>query len=383
MIMSKRIGAAGTLGLAGTLALGLGLVAGACGSEQPATQDDCSDQFKCDIPDSPDEELCVLRRGDAFNENQAAFQEEYLRWSCADVQGVTHEDRGQEYCEYFAMVQLPPEIAGGEEVEPAILGRNLGEDWSYGTTEERLDLSYNQLTALEEDEAAVVGQCVFTTWNSDIPGPVAACLPGSESCPEVLGVSVDEEIFRMKFGVNSAEAAQVLIDDCQVLPTAGDLENPKDPLNDDFYRGCMLNAEINETAYRKSDSTVCVAAARLAECGCAPVDPQLDLAEYVSPWNRLGFPLATWSGIGELPSGCRYLDEGEGSDTLVTCDLTAAEVIMGSFDLKGYCMQKYGDNVVVHVPLPPRDAVSCAPEQSESPYADSCSATPWVLEESY
>lgn len=363
-----------------SLAMGtMAITAMACGSDGPRQQEPCVDTFKCDIPDGPDEDLCVLRRNDAFNDNQTAFQEQGLRWSCADVSGVTNEDRGQEYCEYFAMVDLPDGAFG----EPAILGRNLGEDYSFGTTEERLDLSYDQLTALEADESAIVGQCVFTSWNSDIPGPVAACAEGSKACPEVLGVPINQEIFGMQFGVNSAEAAQVLVEDCMRLPNDGDSNDRSDPLHDDFYRGCMLNAEINDTAYRKSDSTVCASVVRLAECGCGPVDPEVDLGIAVSPWNRLGFPLGTWSGRHELPAGCQYIEEGEDSDTLVTCDLSAAEVMMGAADLKGYCMDKYGDNVVVHVPFPARDAITCAPETTESPYADSCSATPWVLEPSY
>jgi hypothetical protein len=367
-----------------TLAVGtVALTALACGSETdgPLVPDDgCVNSFRCDIPDDPDEQLCTLRRSDAFNDNQIAFQEQGLRWSCADVNGVTKEDRGQEYCEYFAMVDLPDGVYG----EPEILGRNLGEDYTFGTTEERLDLSYDQLTALEADESAIVGQCVFTSWNSDIPGPVAACAEGSKACPEVLGVPVNQEIFGMKFGVNSAEAAQVLVDDCMLEPTRpGNDEDPSDPMHDDFYRGCMLNAVINETAYRKSDSTVCASAARLAECGCGPTDPSVNLGEAVSPWNRLGFPLGTWSGLHELPAGCRYIEEGEDSDTLVTCDLSASEVIMGAADLKGYCMQKYGDNVVVHVPFPEKEAITCAPETTDSPYAASCSETPWVLEPGY
>lgn len=356
----------------------------ACGGQgDDDSQSECTDVFKCDIPDAPDQELCVLRRNDAFNQNQVSFQEKFLRWSCADVDGVTHEDRGQEYCEYFAMVQLPAEAPGDALPEVAVLGRNLGEDYTFGTTEERLEISYAQLVALEKNESEIVGQCIFSSWNSDISGPVAACAEGSENCPQVLGLPVDEEIFRMKFYVNSAEAAQILVEDCSVLPKGGELGNEKDPLNDDFYRACMFNGEINETAFRKSDTTVCAASVRMTECGCAPIDPDLHLPEFISPWTRMGFPLGTWSSPEALPAGCRYIEDGEGSQSLVSCDLSAGEVIMGAFDLKGVCMQKYADNVVVHVPLPEASALSCSPETSESPYADTCSATPWVLEDRY
>ncbi len=371
------------LGLGGVALWLLASTTLACGSTEPDSSNECTDLFKCDVPTQPDQELCVARRSDAFNQNQVAFQPDFLRWSCADVNGVTNSDRGQEYCEYFAMVQLPANSEAEPAPEVAILGRNLGEDYSYGTTEEKLEISYEQLVALEQDEAAVVGQCIFSSWNSDIPGPIAACAGDGANCPSVLGVPVDDNIYRMKFYVNSAEAAQLLVQDCSVLPPGGDLENAKDPLNDDFYRACMLNGEINQTSYRKSDTTVCAASARMTECGCTAVDPDLNVGEYISPWDRMGFPLGTWSSPSALPAGCRFIDDGAGSQTLVSCDLSAADVIMGAFDLKGLCMQKYADNIVVHVPLPPAEALRCDPQASQSPYASSCSATPWVLEDHY
>ena len=357
----------------------LALVATAsCGEVD--SKSDCLDSFKCDIPDGPAENLCVERRLDAFNENQYAYQPDGVRWSCADVAGVSGTDRGQEYCEYFAMVQLPTDAPVDP---PIVLGRNLGEDYTFGTTEERLELTFDELLALEADESAIVGQCIFTSWNSDIEGPVAACAdPQEDRCPTVFGLPVDEEIFRMKFEVNSADAAQVLVEDCMDgEPTTGDFAVANDPLHDDFFRSCMLNDKLNKTAFRKSDTTMCSAAVRLSECGCSPVDPEtLEIAEFISPFNRMGFALGTWSNPFDLPAGCNYLDDGEGSDTLVRCDLSAAEVIRGAYDLKGLCMQKYGDNVVVHVSLPPAESLSCDPSTSSSPYADTCSDTPWVLE---
>ncbi len=355
------------------------LTAAACGSNTASTDPDCEDAFKCDIPLGPSENRCVERRLDAFNENQYAFLDDTLRWSCADVAGVTGPDRGQEYCEYFAMVKLPTSKAGDG---PTLLGKNLGSDYMAGTTEERLELDFEDLIALEADETATVGQCVFTSWNSDIDGPIGACIDEEAgTCPTVLGLQVTQDAFRMTFEANSADAAQLLVEDCmEIAPKEGDFEAPFDPLHDDFFRGCMLNSDIHFTPYRKSDTTVCASALRLAECGCAPVDPDLILSEYISPFNRLGFPLGTWSDPFSLPAGCEYINDGEGSDTLVTCDLSAAEVIRGANDLKGYCMDKYADNVVVHVGLPPAEGIACDPSTSDSPYASTCGTTPWVVE---
>lgn len=366
-IVAGRIRLPGLLASA-PLALALALLAAACSTEGSDPGDDQCDGEKCDIPDGEDEDLCTLRRADAFNDNQLAFTEKYLRWSCNDVDGVTESDRGQEYCEYFAIAQLPPAIEGEDPPAPAVLGRNLGADYTSGTTEPSIDLTFAQITALEDDPTAVVAQCVFTSWNSDIPGPLASCT--ESSCPDVLGIPVEEEDFRMKFEVNSMEAAQLLVEDCSV----GDSEGT----DDDFTRGCMLNADINDTAFRKSDTTVCAATIRLSECACSPTGSD-SLPEMISPTERRGFPLGTWSSLGALPAGCRFVDSGDDSQTIVTCDLTATDVLDYALDLKGRCQTKYADNVVVHVPMPPAASVSCSPEESASPYADSCPALPWVL----
>jgi hypothetical protein len=368
------------------LALGLVLAAlPACGASGDDGGADCAGG-KCDVPDGPDEELCALRRADAFDPNQQAFRPDFLRWSCRDVEGVTAGDRGQEYCEYFAIVQLPPALYGEEPPPPAVIARNLGPDHSHGTTPSRVELSFDQLSALEDDERAIVGQCVFTSWNSDVPGPVPACDviigqdSGAATCPTVLGVPVTEEDFRMYFEVNSYEAAKLLVEDCATgEPVPGDPDDAKDARHDDFTRGCLLNAELNDTAFRKSDSFVCAATMRVSECGCALAD-EGDLAEAIAGPTRRGFPLGTWSSPTALPVGCRYVDLGDGSQTVVTCELSAAEIIDYGFDLKGHCQTKYGDNVVVHVPMPAAEAVRCDPATSGSPYTDTCGPTPWVLQ---
>lgn len=375
-------------------------IASGCGSDRPGGGSDadggdddgeCMGEDGCDLPTDPTERSCALRRADAFNPNQYGFTERALRWSCADVDGVTGVDRGQEYCEYFAIVQLPGETAAG-----TILGRVIRNDPpegsqeapTYDSTPVALPLDDASISALEADPTEVVGQCVFTSWNEDEADP--PCVHTS-NCPNVLDVPLTADDFRMKFLVNSTEAAQFLVEDCMCAlhpfasgmcvapdPLTGDPDDPKDRLHDDFTRGCMLNAGINQTEFRKSDTTVCTAMLRVAECGCS-VSGATDFPQVISPSGRRGFPLGTWSDPAGLPTGCRYIEAGDDSQTLVSCDLTAGEVLNRSADLKQLCREKYGPNVVVHVPISPAD-IACEPSASASPYAAACSETPWVVE---
>ena len=332
---------------------------------------------RCDLPQDPAELSCSRRRSGAFDdENRLAFNDSFLRWSCADVEGVTLDDRGQEYCEYFAITKL-------SNSEPAVLGKNLGADSSFGTTSSSLSLTTAQIAALEAKPTEVVGQCVFSSWNSDIPGPVPACAPGAKACPAVSGIPIDET-FRMTFDVNSADAGQQLVNDCFTMAPGGDTANPRDLRNDAFTRGCLWDAAINQTEFRKSDTTVCASMTRLSECGCS-VTGDASLAELISPVQSRGFRLGGWRGFvsgseaqSSLPPNCRYVNLGDSSQTLVTCDLVASALLQSTSDVRGYCQKTYADLIVVHVPIPKAN-VTCDPSTSTSPYATTCSATPWVV----
>jgi hypothetical protein len=156
----------------------------------------------------------------------------------------------------------------------------------------------------------------------------------------------------------------------------------------------MKAFDLFQTEWRRSDSAVCVAGGRLSECGCG-VDTDGDgTADITDPkaislalvprqplasgeTTLRGFPLGTWTGAHELPAGCHYADTGDDSQTLVTCDLTANDVLAGAADVKDRCRAKYGNNVVVHVPIP-SGAVVCTPP-ADGQYADSCAEFPWVV----
>jgi hypothetical protein len=352
----------------------LAIVAGLALCQACADPDagDCSDDT-CDLPDLAPERACKLRRADALESAQRAYTAEAIRWSCADVEGVNTnkaDNRGQEYCEYYALVRPP-----GDGAKTEVLGKLAGS----GTTSLSIALTDAQIDALEASPTAVVGQCVFHSWHSDIAMP--ACQEGS--CPQVLGYRLDAKetfevngksvtvpMFRMTLGANSNNAAKALAKDCMKASMSG--------ATDDFTRGCEMCGNLLESTgaclpWRKSDATICAGAMRLAECGCG-LKAGGDLAAGLVPRSSRGFPLGTWSGIDELPAGCNFVDPGDGSQTVVSCDLTAADLMASARDPKGLCRSRYGDNVVVHVPVP-ADAVACTP-----PDGADCSATPWVIE---
>lgn len=360
---------------------------------------------KEDTPDGADtpENQCLDRQQDVLNSSQKAFVESAIRWSCSDVAGVNtigRDDRGQEYCEYQAIV-TPPPLSGepGDERPDAVALGQLQDGG--GVTDLKLDLNDDQIFYLEDHPDEVVGQCVFSTWHADIDHLLPVCkgdptctqtCAGEPDCeePSIMGFPLTAENFRMKVGFNSNSAASALVNDCvDKVGVLGDPDDPADPLHNDFFRGCMTTAALYGTQWRRSDPAVCAAAIRLRECGCSlpdnanlgrslvPPQPQFDDQgnEVITLW---GFPLGTWSGATELPLGCSYVNTGTGGQNIVSCDLTASDLLVSLDDPKGKCREKYGDNVVVHVPVP-GELITCQPPV-DGPYADTCNDTPWVVD---
>ena len=352
---------------------------------------------KFDVPNDSDIESCQRRRADALAGNEAVFTETAIRWACADAEGVNtnnFDNRGQEYCEHFAIVQLPPAVEGEEPPGPLKLGAlipNPDNDFEPGNTPLGVELTLDQIIALEEDPDAIAGACIFTSWHEDIRAPAPSCIPDGESCTEVLGLPLLGEHFRMKLGVNSNDAARLLIEDCyKTAAPVGNPENDADPLHDEFTRACMLNADINETAWRRSDNAICAVINRLRECGCG-LDGGYDLFDALllhvddmdwededeAQYNVRGFPLGGWAGKETLPPGCRYVEVGDFSRTVVQCNLTALEVINHADEVKKHCIAKYADKIVVHVPLP-QTPIVCEPAD-DAAYPQGCQEKPWVI----
>jgi len=357
-------------------------------------------------------EHCEARRSDAVESSQKAYVGDAIRWACSDVEGVNtdgQDDRGQEYCEYYAIVQPPPVKEGDPAPAAVDLGRN-----SSGKPLQ-LTLTDDQIFALEDNPDSVVGECIFTSWHSDVTGELPICSAGvsASDCPAItladgvtlppwmtstsLGLKMTADMVRMKVSINSNDAAADLLEKCMVDPPKGDPDDKDDPLNDDYMRGCWKAFQLFGTEWRRSDPTICTAAMRAAECGCgvdtnADGKPDLtsvaDIARALVPRPPSsgtaplrGFKLGTWSGATSLPAGCRYLDTGDQSQTVVGCNLTASDVLSSQTDVKGKCREKYGDNVVVHIPIP-ATAIVCAPP-ADGQYSATCGdMIPWTASDS-
>ncbi|MBL4689519.1 MAG: hypothetical protein JKY37_33330, partial [Nannocystaceae bacterium] len=410
------------LELAAIVGAGL-LLTSACGSDDSDNGGSGGGECvgaKCDTPSGPQDEQCADRQSEVLGSSNAAFTRDAIRWACADVEGVNAvggDSRGQEYCEYFAIFQPPPLVEGGDERPDAVdLGSPLNasgavsnlticvdedgdnvDDDGRGSDECRVLLNEDQFIYLEENGTDIVGQCVFTSWHADIDVPVKNCqgADGGESCGDnaaIYNFPFTIENFRMKISFNSNRAAADLVERCYDpgVPqdqAPEDWSDAEDPLTEPFFRGCMEVQAHFGTGWRRSDPSVCAVANRLRECDCsAPgVTNAKQLGDAVVPpqpnangeIDLRGFPLGGWEASNALPPGCRYADTGEDTQALVLCDLTANDIFASLNDPKEVCRATYGNQVVVHVPLP-ADAITCNPDPNK-PESAGCGETPWMI----
>ena len=403
------------------------------------------DGGKCDTP-TGDDNQCKLRQSEVLDSSNRGFTTNDIRWACADVAGVNtvgRDDRGQEYCEYFAIFQPPAEEDGGERPEAVDLARNRGGGSATpgsvclegdSGSNCRVTLTEDQQFHMEDNSDEVVGACVFTSWHADVPGPMPNCA-GGECGPEaqVYGFPFTDEFFRMKVGFNSNRAAADLVAQCFALSELDELNPGRgyirdydweagedgDDLREPFFRGCVGANALFGTGWRRSDPSVCAVANRLRECGCTatglgdaieaykqenathslsefgrrrftdftPIaQAALVVGDVVVPpqpaadgsITKRGFELATWDDREGLPPGCKYAETGEDSQSIVLCDITAGDLLANANDPKEFCRSAYGNNVVVHVPLP-AEAISCTP--GDEALAGDCGQTPWNIGE--
>lgn len=354
---------------------------------------------KCDTPDQGSEEACQARQAEVIGSSNAGFTRTAVRWACSDVEGVTagshaDDDRGQEYCEYYAVINVP---GAGVEVEALDFGRVLeGNPGGNVTTElalcidadvEGSDASHcraviteDQLDELTLEPTEVVGACVFTAWHGDFAAEPPACEASPCGIDHAgVPVRIDKETMAMRGSFNTNGAAASLVRDCARVAggttgTTPDPENADDPLHEPFFRGCMATADAGGLNWRRSDPAICAAVMRTVECDCSAPGVD-DLASALVPADIRGFRLGTWDDDTGLPAGCAYAELGDDSRVVVTCDLTAADLLGSLGDPKGACREIYGDNVVVHVDIP-ADALTCG---ETDPFGKACGEEPWVI----
>jgi hypothetical protein len=354
-------------------------------------------------------ETCVNQEKVVVQSSQRGLVPDRIRWAAADVRGVNTvggDSRGQEYVEYFGIV-MPPPVAGGTGPAPKVVDVGRALDGRGKTTPLSLVLTAKQLTALEDADNAIAGQCVFTSWHSDIQGKLPVC-NSAASCASLefdassklapwikkvsTGFPMTLDNMRMKGGINSNGAAVDLAMKCMVNAPQGNKSNAADPLHNPYIRHCTHDYQMFQTQWRNSDPTICTGAGRLGECGCGldtngdgkidVTDPKaiaraLIPAETATSVPLRGFPLGTWSGAEQLPAGCRLVKTGDTSRTLVACDLKASDILNAAKDVKDLCRNMYGNNIVPSIAVP-QAAVICKPPVGGQ-YSATCGATPWAL----
>lgn len=311
--------------------------------------------------DEDEASACELRRSEAFDLSRPAYTADAIRWSCADVDGVAAVDRGQEYCDYFAVVQLPGS-------EPFMHGRIFSDE--DGTLQEtRTSIDDDERAVLEKiDPQMEVGACMFSSWFAEID--LAEC--EGDECPTLHGLPIRAESFRTRQLNNTWRAAAGIVEACTEWPYDTEASD------DDFLRSCAHVQDGAGVHWRKSDPILCASAMRLRECGCSLTSGD-SLGPALASRDAGGFPLGSWSDAEALPAGCRYVEVADdAANILVACSITAAALLQNGMEIKDYCRSTYADNVVVHVPVAP-EAIECSPP-ADGPHAATCTDEPWLVE---
>lgn len=291
-----------------------------------------------------------------------------VRWQCGDRPGVDGAaDRGQEYCEYFA-------LNGGKRVE------------NFSDVDQSQPL-----------------YCFFTSVYSDVTDDTAldAKLATELAKPENAGAPIDKELIRMKGPFNSRGAATTLVVDAMNAPRDQNDERQAacflasiDPANkanaEKLKEACRGKSLTSQSAWSKAtklgakipkstasnyqnykDLVACMAVDNLEhggvdwrmsdphiaqvtvrandECGCT---------YSALPDALQGFLQGTWSSKDALPPGCRRVEvDGEGFQQMTLCEVTASELsdletsLDYSENLQAYCNERYGKDIVLTAPL--------------------------------
>lgn len=291
-----------------------------------------------------------------------------VRWQCGDRPGVDGvDDRGQEYCEYFA-------VSNGKRVD----------------------------TFADADPAAPLS-CFFTSVYMDVTedtvrdGYLAQALSEADN----FGVSIDPDLVRMKGQFNSRGAATTLVVDAVNVETSQNDQrqaacflasiDPANKANAEKLKAACRGVKLTSaSAWKKAqqlgakipkstdasyetykDTVACMSVGRLEhggvdwrmsdphiaqvvvrandECGCT----------YSALPDALeGFIQGTWSSKDALPAGCRRV-KVDGSDYvhMTICDIPDSERgdletnLDYSENLQAFCNDRFGKDIVLTAPL--------------------------------
>ncbi len=291
-----------------------------------------------------------------------------VRWQCGDRPGVDGaSDRGQEYCEYFA-------VSNGKRVD------------NFADADPSKPLS-----------------CFFTSVYMDVAKGTTrdAALAKELSKKENLNATVNKDLVRMKGQFNSRGAATTLVVDAM---------NVAKDKNDERQAACFLasidpankaNAEKLKAACRGKDLSVASAWTKATKLGakiptskasnfdmykdtvaCMSVgrlenggvdwrmsDPHIAQVvvrandECGCTYSALpdaleGFLQGSWSSKDALPAGCRRAKvAGSDYQHMTICDISESErsdletSLDYSENLQAYCNERFGKDIVLTAPL--------------------------------
>lgn len=368
MNMSMARSALGSLGVLCFSVLGLAFAAPGCEGDSAETGDEQdvvpeSSQTPFDLAG-----LCHDNIQRHITVRPQELAEGIVRWQCGDRPGVDGvDDRGQEYCEYFA-------ISKGKRVD------------NFADADPKAPL-----------------YCYFTSVYGDVASGTArdAALAKELSKPENLNATVDKSLVRMKGPFNTRGAATTLVVDAM---------NVKSDVNDERQAACFLatidpankaNAEKLKTACRGKklstktawskvqklgakvpvagdatyenfrDTVACMSVGRLQNGGVdwRMSDPHITQVvvrandECSCTYSALpdaleGFMQGTWSSKDALPAGCKRVKvNGQDYQHLTVCEIPASErsdletSLDYSENLQAYCNERFGKDIVMTAPL--------------------------------
>jgi hypothetical protein len=278
-----------------------------------------------------------------------------VRWKCGDVQGVTKQDLGQEYCEFHAMQEgKVVDKTAKSGIKPAkveclftgVYGDVKGDPGSkqnqdYGAQlNKALTEEANNLKDAKGVQLAALGKNPLAVMNGPFNSRGAATQLLSD-CHDAAGVAADAA------RVNAADDTVKCGADGSGCASARDIE------------ACTLITN-HGVGWRNSDPIICGRAARGALCGASysALPPALD-GFIMTDWKAdLGQAVKLWTGAStqapSAPDGCRYATvNGKPYLHMMICTPTQAQVTNPKYEgqLQQMCSDVFGPSIAMTAPV--------------------------------